>query len=65
MPEGDIVNTSGHVLGRHRAIRYTVGQRKGLGVACAPRLRDGHRRRDEHGHSGRGSRPPWRRPRGR
>lgn len=36
LPEGDIVNTSGHVLGRHHgAIRYTVGQRKGLGVACA------------------------------
>ena len=30
------MNTSGHVLGRHHgAIRYTVGQRKGLGVACA------------------------------
>lgn len=36
LPEGDIVNTDGEVLGRHHgAIRYTVGQRKGLGVACA------------------------------
>lgn len=35
LPEGDIVNTAGDVLGHHRgAIRYTVGQRKGLGVAC-------------------------------
>lgn len=36
LPEGDIVNARGEVLGRHHgAIRYTVGQRKGLGVACA------------------------------
>lgn len=36
LPEGDIVDTEGHVLGRHQgAIRYTIGQRKGLGVACA------------------------------
>ena len=36
LPEGDIVGTSGTVLGRHHgAIRYTVGQRKGLGVAAA------------------------------
>lgn len=36
LPEGDIVNASGEVLGRHRgAIRYTIGQRKGLGVALA------------------------------
>lgn len=36
LPEGDIVGTDGTVLGRHRgAIRYTVGQRKGLGVAAA------------------------------
>lgn len=34
LPEGDIVDTQGAVLGRHNgAIRYTVGQRKGLGVA--------------------------------
>ena len=34
-PEGDIVNAEGKVLGRHRGlIRYTLGQRRGLGVAC-------------------------------
>ncbi len=33
-PEGDFVDTDGRVLGRHRGIiRYTVGQRKGLGLA--------------------------------
>ena len=32
--EGDIVNTDGEVLGRHRGIiYYTVGQRRGLGLA--------------------------------
>lgn len=36
LPEGDILDTAGTVLGRHRgALRYTVGQRKGLGVAAA------------------------------
>ena len=36
LPEGDIVNASGEVLGRPRgAIRYTIGQRKGRGVALA------------------------------
>ena len=36
LPEGDVVGTDGTVLGRHRgAIRYTVGQRKGLGIAAA------------------------------
>lgn len=36
LPTGDIVDAHGRVLGMHRgAIRYTVGQRKGLGVACA------------------------------
>lgn len=39
MPEaflpGDIVDTSGKVLGRHRGlIHYTIGQRKGIGVAA-------------------------------
>lgn len=34
LPEGDILDTNGAVLGRHRgALRYTIGQRKGLGVA--------------------------------
>lgn len=33
-PEGDFIDCSGHVLGRHRGIiRYTVGQRKGLGLS--------------------------------
>lgn len=33
-PEGDFITPDGHVLGRHRgAVRYTIGQRKGLGLA--------------------------------
>ncbi len=33
-PEGDFVTDEGKVLGRHKGIiRYTVGQRKGLGLA--------------------------------
>ena len=33
-PDGDFVDEAGHVLGTHRGIiRYTVGQRKGLGLA--------------------------------
>ena len=33
-PEGDFVTKEGTVLGRHKGItRYTIGQRKGLGVA--------------------------------
>lgn len=33
-PEGDFVDEEGHVLGTHRGIvRYTVGQRKGLGLS--------------------------------
>ena len=33
-PEGDYIDKDGTVLGRHRGmIRYTVGQRKGLGIA--------------------------------
>lgn len=36
---GDIVDAAGRVLGRHRGIwHYTVGQRKGLGVAAAAPL---------------------------
>lgn len=32
-PEGDFVSTDGRVLGRHKGIiRYTVGQKKGLGL---------------------------------
>ena len=33
-PEGDFVDVSGKVIGRHKGIiHYTVGQRKGLGIA--------------------------------
>ena len=32
-PAGDFVDRAGHVLGRHKGtIRYTVGQRRGLGI---------------------------------
>ncbi len=38
-PEGEFVDESGRVLGRHRGIhRYTVGQRRGLGVALGERM---------------------------
>ncbi len=38
-PEGDFIDTSGKVLGRHKGIiRYTVGQRKGLGISAAEPL---------------------------
>ncbi|MDY3118271.1 MAG: tRNA 2-thiouridine(34) synthase MnmA [Peptoniphilus sp.] len=34
-PAGNIVDEEGHVLGRHDgAVGYTIGQRKGLGIAC-------------------------------
>ena len=34
-PEGDILDLTGRVIGRHRgAVRYTIGQRRGLGVAA-------------------------------
>lgn len=37
--EGDIVNLDGKVLGKHKGIHhYTIGQRKGLGVAAAEPL---------------------------
>jgi len=37
-PEGDFVDASGKILGRHKGIScYTVGQRKGLGVAMGER----------------------------
>ncbi|GHV85044.1 tRNA-specific 2-thiouridylase MnmA [Spirochaetia bacterium] len=33
-PEGNIIDTKGTILGRHRGlIRYTLGQRRGLGIA--------------------------------
>jgi tRNA-specific 2-thiouridylase len=35
-PGGDIIDSEGRVLGRHRGvIRYTIGQRRGLGVAAS------------------------------
>ena len=38
-PPGNFVDEQGNVLGRHRGIHcYTVGQRKGLGVAASGRL---------------------------
>lgn len=38
-PPGEIVDTAGRTLGRHGGIhRYTVGQRRGLGVAAHHRL---------------------------
>ena len=37
-PEGDFVDTNGAVLGRHKGmINYTIGQRKGLGIALGAR----------------------------
>ncbi|HKA14438.1 MAG TPA: tRNA 2-thiouridine(34) synthase MnmA [Myxococcota bacterium] len=37
--EGEIIDAAGRVLGRHRGIhRYTVGQRRGLGIASERRL---------------------------
>lgn len=33
-PEGDFIDSSGNVLGKHKGIaNYTIGQRKGLGIA--------------------------------
>ena len=38
-PEGDFVDTDGNVLGRHKGlIKYTIGQRKGLGLALPESL---------------------------
>lgn len=38
MPEGNFVDKNGKVLGQHRGIsRYTIGQRRGLGVAMGER----------------------------
>lgn len=35
-PEGDIVDINGAVLGRHRGLhKYTIGQRKGLGISSS------------------------------
>ena len=47
--EGDIVDRDGRVLGRHRGVpHYTIGQRKGLGIASpVPLYVIAHRRRAE------------------
>ncbi len=38
-PPGDLLDTEGRLLGRHRgAIRYTLGQRRGLGLAAGERV---------------------------
>ena len=38
LPEGDFVDKEGRILGRHKGIvNYTVGQRKGLGIALGAR----------------------------
>lgn len=38
-PEGDFVDASGCTVGRHKGIiRYTVGQRKGLGISYGRRI---------------------------
>src|SRR3984885_4311518 len=40
--EGDLVTTSGEIIGRHRGVHnYTVGQRKGLGIAAGKPLSAG------------------------
>ena len=37
--EGDFVDANGNVIGRHRGIiRYTIGQRRGLGISAAERI---------------------------
>ena len=37
-PEGNFIDTEGRVIGRHKGIiRYTVGQRKGLGISLGER----------------------------
>ncbi len=39
MPEGDFIDTDGKPLGKHKGIiRYTVGQRKGLGISLGERV---------------------------
>jgi tRNA-specific 2-thiouridylase len=39
LSEGNIVDTCGNVLGRHKGLfNYTVGQRRGLGISSAGRL---------------------------
>ena len=56
---GDIVDRGGRVLGRHRGHHgYTVGQRKGLGIAATePLYVDRDRRAREHRHGRHARRP--------
>ena len=38
-PPGDFIDQAGNLIGRHRgAVKYTLGQRKGLGIPAASRL---------------------------
>jgi tRNA-uridine 2-sulfurtransferase len=38
-PPGDIIDTTGRVLGKHRGIiHYTIGQREGLGIAAGRKV---------------------------
>ena len=49
LPEGSFVDASGRVLGRHKGLhRYTVGQRRGLGVPAESRLYVGELRSAEN-----------------
>ncbi len=48
-PEGDFVTEDGKVLGRHKGIiRYTIGQRKGLGLALPEPMYVCKKRMDEN-----------------
>lgn len=48
-PDGDFVNEDGKVLGRHKGIiRYTTGQRKGLGLSLPAPLYVKEKRMDEN-----------------
>jgi len=38
-PEGNFIDENGKILGRHKGIiRYTIGQRKGLGISAGERI---------------------------
>ncbi|QQO11258.1 tRNA 2-thiouridine(34) synthase MnmA [Breznakiella homolactica] len=37
VPQGDMVHSGGRILGKHRGLnRYTIGQRRGVGVSIGP-----------------------------